>query len=172
MAEVVELIKELSEKFDTLQEDVDSLKECSGKQKKKKSKRSHRWRHTRSHTRSQSRSKLRRSSHSPWGRKSRRDSPSRSRSVSSSPRRGTRGQPDDQRSSPSGVETGSRCGEKARSGSNAVPTDRERTSQPPRVWHEVPVDDTPNYNEVITWRDSDDEAEDCPTTTNLERRSL
>ena len=65
------------------------------------------------------------------------------------------------------METGSRCGEKAWSGSNAVPTDRERTSQPPRVWHEVPVDDTPDYNEVITWRDLDDEAEDRPTTTNL-----
>ena len=165
MAEVAELIKELSQKFDTLREDVDSLKERSGKQKK--SKRSRHRRHTRSHTRSRSRSKSRRSSHSPRGRKSQRDLPSRNRSVSPSPRRGTRGQPDDRRSSPSGVETGSRCGEEARSGSNAVPTGRERTSQPPRVWHEVPVDDTPDYNEVITWRDSDDEAEDCPTTSNL-----
>ena len=65
------------------------------------------------------------------------------------------------------METGSRCGEEARSGSNAVPSGRERTSQPPRIWHEVPVDDTPNYNEVITWRDSNDEAEDRPTTSNL-----
>ena len=160
MAEVVELIKELSEKLDTLWEDVDSLKERSGKQKKKKSKHSHNRHHTRSHTRSWSRSKSRRSSHSPRRRKSRRDSPSRSRSISSSPRRGTCSQSDDQRSSPSGVETGSRCGEKAQSGSNAVPTNRERTSQPSRVWHEVPADDTPDYNKVITWRDSDDEAED------------
>ena len=126
MAEVAELIKGLSKKFDTLREDVDSLKERSGKQKK--SKRSHHRCHTRSHTRSQSRSKSRRSSHSPQGRKSRRDLPSRNRSVSSSPQRGTSGQPDNQRSSPSGVETGSWCGEKAQSGSNAVLTDRERRS--------------------------------------------
>ena len=43
MAEVAELIKELSQKFDTLREDVDSLKERCGKQKK--SKRSHHRRH-------------------------------------------------------------------------------------------------------------------------------
>ena len=35
----------------------------------------------------------------------------------------------------------------------ALMLDRERTLQPPRVWHEVPIDDTLDYNEVITWGD-------------------
>ena len=136
--------------------------------KKKKIKWSHHQHHTRSHTWSRSRSKsTRRSSHSLWRRKSQRDSPSRSRSAYPSSQRGTHGQPDDQRSSPSGVGTSFRCGETAQSGSNAVSTDRERTLQPPRIWHEVPIDDTLDYNEVITWGDSDKEAGDRPTTTNL-----
>ena len=65
------------------------------------------------------------------------------------------------------METGSQCGEKSQSGSNTVSTDRDRTLQPPRIWREVPIDDTPDYNTVITWGDSDDEAGDCPTNTNL-----
>ena len=148
MAEVERLLRDLSEKFDTLREDVDSLKEHAGK--KKKSKRSHRH-HTRSRTRSRSRSKsTRRLSSSLRERKSRRDSPSRSRSFSSSPQRRPRGYPDDRRSSPSGAATSSRSGERTQSGSNAVPTVRERTLLLPRAWDKAPVDETPDYNELLT----------------------
>ena len=148
MAEVVELIKELLEKFDTLREDIDSLKEHSGKQKRK-------------------RVIVLIASVTPDPIHDLGPDPSSWGSlhtvrkegnlgeihllISPSPQRGTHGQPDDQRSSLSNVETSSRCGENAQSGSNAVSTDRERTSQPPRVWHEVPIDDTRDYNELITW---------------------
>ena len=57
MAEVTKLIKELSKKFDTLQEDVNNLKKRGGKHKKKKSKRSRRRDHSKSWSRSRSRSR-------------------------------------------------------------------------------------------------------------------
>ena len=158
MAEVVKLLEDLSEKFDLLREDVDSLKERAGKQKKKKGKRSHR-RHTRSRSRS-----TRRSTPSTSERKSRRDSPSRSRSLSPSPRRGTRGHHSDRRSPPSGAATTSRSGEVTQSRSNAALMDRGRSSGLARDWDEVPVDETPDYNELLTWGDPDDE--ERPTTSS------
>ena len=144
---------------------MDSLKERAGKQKKKKSKRSHRH-HIRSRTRSRSRSKsTKQLSSSLRERKSRRDSPSRSRSVSPSPRRGARGHPDDRRLPPSGAATSSRSEERTQSGSNAMPTVRERTSLLPRAWDKAPVDEIPDYHELLTWGDLDEE--DRPTTTSL-----
>ena len=76
MVEVVNLLEDLSKKFDLLRSDVDSLKEHAGKWKRRKGKRP-RWHHTRSRSRS-----TRRSTPVMRGRKSRRDSPSRSRSPS------------------------------------------------------------------------------------------
>ena len=60
MAEVTKLKKELSQKCDTLQEDVDNFKKCGVKQKKKKTKHYHHRPHSKFWTQSQSRS---RSSH-------------------------------------------------------------------------------------------------------------
>ena len=116
MAEVVNLLEDLSKKFDLLRSDVDSLKERAGKKKKRKGKRS-RWHHTRSRSRS-----TRRSIPTTRGRKSRRDSPSHSRSPPLSPRRGPPGHPEDRRSPPSGAATSSRSGDIR---SNATPRDGE-----------------------------------------------
>ena len=156
MAEVVNLLEDLSKKFDLLRSDVDSLKERAGKRKKRKGKRSRRH-----HTRSRSRS-TRRSTPVTGGRKSRRDSPSRSRSSPLSPRRGTCGHPEDRRSPPSGAATSSWSGDVR---SKATPRDSERNSGPCRAWDEIPVDETPNYNELFAWRDSDNE--ECPISSNL-----
>ena len=142
MAEVVNLLEDLSKKFDLLRSDVDSLKERAGKRKKRKGKHSRRH-----HTRSRSRSS-RQSIPITRGRKSRRDSPSCSRSLPLSPRRGTRGHPEDRRSPPSGVATSSRSGDIR---SNATPRDSERNSGPSRAWDEIPVEETPDYNELFAW---------------------
>ena len=160
MAEVVNLLEDLSKKFDLLRNDVDSLKERSGKRKKRKGKRSRRH-HTRSRSRSRSRS-TRRSTPTTRGRKSRRDSPSRSRSPPLSPRRGTRGHPEDRRSPPSGAATSSRSGDIR---SNATPRDGERNSGPSRAWDEIPVEETPDYSELLAWGDSDNE--ERPISSNL-----
>ena len=160
MAEVVNLLEDLSKKFDLLRNDVDSLKERSGKRKKRKGKRSRRH-HTRSRSRSRSRFK-RRSTPTTRGRKSRRDSPSRSRSPPLSPRRGTRGHPEDRRSPPSGAATSSRSGDIR---SNATPRDGERNSGPSRAWDEIPVEETPDYSELLAWGDSDNE--ERPISSNL-----
>ena len=42
---------------------------------------------------------------------------------------------------------------------------RERTLLLPRAWDEAPVGKTPDYNELLTWGDSDEK--EHPTTTNL-----
>ena len=125
---------------------MDSLKECTGKRKKGKGKCSCRH-HTRSQSRSQSRS-TRQSTPITQGRKSRRDSPSRSRSPPLSPWRGTRGHPEDQRLPPSGAATSSWSGDIR---SNATPRDGERNSGPSRAWDEIPVEETPDYNELLAW---------------------
>ena len=148
MAEVVNLLEDLSKKFDLLRNDMDSLKERAGKRKKRKGKRS-RWHHTRSRSRS-----TRRSTPTTRGRKSRRDSPSRSRSPPLSPRRGTRGHPEDRRSPPSGAATSSRSGDIRL---NATPRDGERNSGPSRAWDEISVEETPDYNELLAWGDSDND---------------
>ena len=160
MAEVVNLLEDLSKKFDLLHSDVDSLKERARKRKKRKGKRSRRH-HTRSRSRSRSRS-TRQSTPITRVRKSRRDSPSRSRSPPLSPRRGTRGHPEDQRSPSSGAATSSRSGDIR---SNATPQDSERNSGPSRAWDKIPVDETPDYNELFAWGDSDNE--ECPISSNL-----
>ena len=160
MAEVVNLLEDLSKKFDLLRSNVDSLKERAGKRKKRKGKRSRRH-HTRSRSRSRSRS-MRRSTPITRVRKSRRDSPSRSRSPPLSPRRGTRGHPEDWRSPPSGAATSSRSGDIRL---NTTPRDNERNSGPSRAWDEIPVDETPDYNELFAWRDLDNE--ERPISSNL-----
>ena len=138
MAEVVNLLEDLSKKFDLLRSDVDSLKERAGKWKKRKGKRSRRH-----HSRS-----TRQSIPIMRGRKSRRDSPSCSRSPPLSPRRGTRGHPEDRRSPPSGAAKSSRSGDIR---SNATPRDSERNLGPSRAWDEIPVEETPDYNELYAW---------------------
>ena len=160
MAEVVNLLEDLSKKFDLLRSDVDSLKERAEKRKKRKGKGSCRH-HTRSRSRSRSRS-TRRSKPITRVRKSRRDSPSRSRSPPLSPRRGTRGHPEDRRSPPSVAATSSRSGDIR---SNTTPRDNERNSGPSRAWDEIPVDETPDYNELFAWGDSDNE--EHPISSNL-----
>ena len=159
MAEVVELIKELSEKFDTLQEDVDSLKECSGKQKRRVS----------IHTAGITPDPIRdlRADPSPWG------GPHTSHekenlgeihllvveTFSKSLERNTwptwqseiiskecRNKFPVWRNSPEWL--------------YSCANEQGKNLPAPRVWHEIPIDDTLDYNEVITWGDSDEEAGD------------
>ena len=49
---------------------------------------------------------------------------------------------------PSGAATSSRSGDIR---SNATPRDGERNSGPSRAWDEIPVDETPDYNELLAW---------------------
>ena len=45
------------------------------------------------------------------------------------------------------------CGveKELRSGLNVVPMDRGRKMQLPRAWDDISVDDTSDYNELLTW---------------------
>ena len=78
------------------------------------------------------------------------------------PQRETRGHPKDRRSPLSGAATSSRSGEIR---SNAVPRDSERISGVSRAWDEVPVEETPDYNELLAWGDSDNK--ERPISSNL-----
>ena len=135
MSELESLVKNLSDKFDGLQNDLDDLKRCSGKRKK------HRRRHSRRHRRrhSSSRSGSRSSSGHREDSHSRREIPlslhARSRSRSASPpRRGPR-------------DRHNREGSRSPTREDELPT---RT----RRWEDIP--NTPQYNEVVEWEYNSD----------------
>ena len=130
MSELESLVKNLSDKFDGLQNDLDDLKCCSGKRKK------HRRRHSRQHRRrhSSTRSGSRSSSGHREGSHSWREIPTslreRSRSRSASP---PHREPRD---------CHNRDGSRSPTREDELPT---RT----RHWEDIP--NTPQYNEVVEW---------------------
>ena len=132
MSELESLVKNLSDKFDGLQKDLDMLKHRSEKRKKHGKRHSHHRHRRHSSLRSRTRSS---SDHRGRSRSRREQSGSvRTRSRSRSvlpPRRGTRGHHDRDAETP-GVE-------------------RERM---PRSWEDIP--DTPRYDEVIDWENNSD----------------
>ena len=134
MSELESLVKNLSDKFDGLQNDLDKLKRRSGKRKKhgKRHSRRHHRRHSDSSSRSRSRSNHREDSLSRRGSSSSRRERSRSRSTSS-PRRGSRGRHDRGSGSPAGV---------------------DEPSLKNRRWHDIP--DTPQYDETLEWEFNSD----------------
>ena len=134
MSELESLVKNLSDKFDGLQNDLDKLKRRSGKRKKhgKRHSRRHHRRHSDSFSRSWSRSNHREDSLSRRGSSSSRRERSRSRSASS-PRRGSRGRHDRGSGSPAGV---------------------DEPSLKNRRWHDIP--DTPQYDETLEWEFNSD----------------
>lgn len=156
MEQVTKLVGDLSRKFDSLREDVDSLKKRNGKHKKKKNKRSRRY-HSHPRTQSRSRSRSPRRANSPQeGRESRRDSPSRSGSASPRARRRPRGHRDDRGSSPSNATSPSRhsrSGERTQGGSGDMPEGNRASRRTPRDWEDIP--DVPNFEEPLHW-DSDE----------------
>ena len=129
MSELESLVKNLSDKFDGLQNYLNKLKHRSEKRKKhgkRHSRRRHR-RHSPSRSRSRSSSDHRGGSHS-W-RENPSSLPERSRSRSASPPRGdTRGRHDRNSRSP--------------------------THESTRSWEDIP--DTPQYSEVVEWEYNSD----------------
>ena len=134
MSELESLVKNLSDKFDGLQNDLDKLKRRSGKRKKhgKRHSRRHHRRHSDSSSRSWSRSNHREDSLSRRGSSSSRREQSRSRSASS-PRRGSCGRHDRGLGSPAGV---------------------DEPSLKNRRCHDIP--DTPQYDETLEWEFNSD----------------